>query len=91
MKQTKVIAGKSNPDMDDENEMNRAIERLKQVKWHKDFYYDNYETCKLLVREWLRRMALWGKALNATHKWPFISIAGKIFGESEIYEPVIKG
>ncbi|WP_298914721.1 hypothetical protein [uncultured Nostoc sp.] len=75
--------------MDSENEINKAIQRLKQVKWFNDSYDYNQETCKLLVREWLRRMALWGKALNATQKWPFISIVDEIFGEREISEPVI--
>lgn len=60
-----------------------------RINWKKKYDYAKQDIYKLLIREWLRRMALWGKALNATQKWPFINIVDEIFGEQEVSEPVV--
>lgn len=75
--------------MNTENEINKSIQRLLQINWKKKYDYAKQDIYKLHIREWLRRMALWAKALNATQKWPFLNIADEIFGEQEISEPVI--
>ena len=74
--------------MNSENEINKSIQRLMQVNWRLEYDYDKHDIYKLHIREWLRRMTLWGKALNATQKWPFISVADEIFGKPEVSEPV---
>jgi len=71
-------------DISNVNEINKSIQRLKKINWKKGYDYKKQDSYKLLTREWLRRMALWGKSLNVTHKWPFISVVDTIFGEGNI-------
>ncbi len=66
------------------DEIDKSIKRLKKLDWEKGHDFEKQDSYKLLIREWLRRMTLWGKSLNATNKWPFINVVDKIFGEGNI-------
>jgi len=70
--------------MSNRNEVNKSIQRIKNIDWNRGYDYTKQDTYKLLIREWLRRMALWGKALGVTNKWPFINVVYEIFGEENI-------
>ncbi|MBW4496333.1 MAG: hypothetical protein KME26_25325 [Oscillatoria princeps RMCB-10] len=53
-----------------------AMERILAIKWEPD---DSRASSHIaLLREYLRRAALWAKALNCTDEWPFFDVAAHI-------------
>lgn len=54
----------------------RTAERLCAVEWGGDFRHSRSRA--LLLREYLRRAALWAEALGGTDEWPFFDIAARV-------------
>ncbi|WP_199248338.1 hypothetical protein [[Phormidium] sp. ETS-05] len=53
--------------------VNSAMERILAIKWEPD---DSRVSSHIaLLREYLRRAALWATALNCTDEWPFFDVA----------------
>ncbi|BAC71805.1 MULTISPECIES: hypothetical protein [Streptomyces] len=58
-------------------ELSRAVlERLRAVDWHGDWDVANSHTRSraLLMREYMRRAALWARAYGAEAEWPFFDV-----------------
>ncbi|TAE64694.1 MAG: hypothetical protein EAZ86_26075 [Oscillatoriales cyanobacterium] len=53
-----------------------ALERILAIKWEPDDSRVNSHIA--LLREYLRRAALWAKALDCTDEWPFFDVAAHI-------------
>jgi hypothetical protein len=56
-----------------------SVHRLLSVDWNSFCEKDRSHVA--LVREYLRRTALWAKCLEATEAWPFFDVAGYIAPE----------
>jgi hypothetical protein len=53
-----------------------AIARIQAITWEPN--YSRVGSHVLLLREYLRRAALWTKALDCTHEWPFFNVAAYV-------------
>ena len=53
-----------------------ALERILAIKWEPDD--TRVHSHIALLREYLRRAALWAKALNCTDEWPFFDVAAHL-------------
>jgi hypothetical protein len=53
-----------------------ALDRILAIKWEPDDSRVNSHIA--LLREYLRRAALWAKALDCTDEWPFFDVAARI-------------
>ena len=53
----------------------RTAERLLAVDWSGDLGWDHVRSRVQLMREYLRRAALWAEAVDCTDRWPFFDIA----------------
>ncbi len=62
-----------------------TLSRLLTVDWDGDFdvSFRHAVSRAKLMREYLRRSALWANHLNATNEWPFFDIAGRLAPEIE--------
>jgi|GEM_PF-3323573 hypothetical protein len=79
--------------MNEENLINnaeRAVQRIMAINWEKTFDCAQKADCKALVQEYLRRSALWAKALNATKDWPFVNISLYLFPELGAVNSIIE-
>ncbi|BCK67961.1 hypothetical protein Srufu_019140 [Streptomyces libani subsp. rufus] len=60
------------------------LERLRAVDWSDDSTaFDHANSRALLMREYLRRSALWACAYGAEQSWPFFDIAEHVAAELE--------
>ncbi len=62
--------------MTSKNALDQAIERLMAIEWSTGFTFRRSHW--FLMKEHLRRMALWAKALERERKWPFFDLAAEI-------------
>ncbi|GAA3001120.1 hypothetical protein GCM10020229_11720 [Kitasatospora albolonga] len=61
------------------------LERLSAVDWVAwEPAFEHAESRARLLREYLRRAALWAEALGGAPSWPFFDIAGLVHPEGEI-------
>jgi hypothetical protein len=62
-----------------------TLSRLLTVDWDGDFdvSFRHAVSRAKLMREYLRRSALWANHLNATNEWPFFDIAGRLAPDIE--------
>lgn len=59
-----------------ENSARRVLERLRAIDWADDFAASDHANSRaLLMREYLRRVALWARAYRAERSWPFFDVA----------------
>jgi hypothetical protein len=56
----------------------RMVERLQAVKWDDDAASAHKSSRARLTREFLRRTALWARAVGAEEGWPFSDLAGAV-------------
>ncbi|WP_328732383.1 hypothetical protein OHT20_23185 [Streptomyces caniferus] len=62
----------------------RVLERLRAIDWADDFAASDHANSRaLLMREYLRRAALWARAYGAEQSWPFFDIAEHVDAELE--------
>ncbi|MFB7666727.1 hypothetical protein ACFC1R_22715 [Kitasatospora sp. NPDC056138] len=67
------------------------LERVLAVGWaEQEEAYDHCVARAGLMREYLRRAALWAEALGGTEEWPFFDIAGRVAPEV-CADPVVAG
>ncbi|MEV2260702.1 hypothetical protein OG473_26265 [Streptomyces anulatus] len=61
-----------------EQAASEAMERLCAVKWERDWgdVFGKSMSRRLLMREYLRRSALWAQAYSAESAWPFFDVTG---------------
>ncbi|MER6997092.1 hypothetical protein [Streptomyces sp. NPDC000410] len=65
-----------------EKSSRRVLERLRAVDWGDDFAASDHSNSRaLLMREYLRRAALWARAYGAEQSWPFFDIAEHVDAE----------
>ncbi|MFI0220139.1 hypothetical protein [Streptomyces lydicus] len=58
-----------------ENSSRRVLQRLRSIDWADDFAASKHANSRaLLMREYLRRVALWARAYGAEQSWPFFDI-----------------
>ncbi|WDN55922.1 hypothetical protein [Streptomyces clavuligerus] len=56
-----------------------VLTRLRRVDWGNDTAaFGHANSCALLMREYLRRTALWARASGAADAWPFLGIADRV-------------
>jgi hypothetical protein len=56
-----------------------VLERLRAITWEdSDRAFDHTRSRALLMREYLRRAALWAQAVGAEDAWPFFDIAERV-------------
>lgn len=65
--------------MDGGQAMEQAFTRLLGINW-KESNYSRRTLYPHLLREWLRRSALWGKALDLITEWPWVDVAERVPG-----------
>ncbi|MFK0293927.1 hypothetical protein ACIQU6_26145 [Streptomyces sp. NPDC090442] len=59
-----------------EDSSRRALEQLRAIDWADDVAASDHANSRaLLMREYLRRAALWARAYGAEQSWPFFDIA----------------
>ncbi|MFC9119769.1 hypothetical protein ACFTXO_08265 [Streptomyces sp. NPDC057067] len=64
-----------------------TLARLKAIDWTDEAgAFTHAQSRALLMREYLRRAALWAKAYDAKEAWPFFDIAGRV--DAEVTLPV---
>jgi len=63
--------------MPQNNPLEEALSRVIAIDWQLDGY-SHVRSNVALLREYLRRAALWAKALKCTKEWPFFDIAAHI-------------
>lgn len=56
----------------------RMVDRLVAVEWDDDMAYARQRSRARLVREFLRRTALWARELGAENGWPYSDLAGAL-------------
>ncbi len=56
----------------------RMVDRLVAVEWDDDMAYARQRSRARLVREFLRRTALWARELGAEDGWPYSDLAGAL-------------
>lgn len=67
-----------------ESSARRVLERLRAIDWADDFAASDHANSRaLLMREYLRRAALWARACRAEQSWPFFDIAEHVDAELE--------
>ncbi|KOG37537.1 hypothetical protein [Streptomyces decoyicus] len=65
-----------------ENSSRRVLERLRAIDWADDFAASDHANSRaLLMREYLRRAALWARACGAEQSWPFFDVAEHVDAE----------
>lgn len=64
-----------------------ALDRLYAINWQADD--TRIRSHVALFREYLRRSAIWAKALNCTELWPFFDIATRISPDSGVSQDKI--
>lgn len=54
----------------------RVLERLRAVEWcgDWDFAFGHVKSRRVLLREYMRRAALWARAYSAEEAWPFLDV-----------------
>jgi hypothetical protein len=55
---------------------NKALQRFLEVEWTPQEQHARSQI--FLIKEYMRRMALWANALNATKYWPFFDVIEQI-------------
>jgi hypothetical protein len=69
-----------------------ARSRLEAIRWNQPDRDAREGSQIALMREFLRRMALWAEALECVEKWPFFSVAEHIeidaFAASRVADPL---
>ncbi|WP_435242956.1 hypothetical protein [Streptomyces cucumeris] len=62
-----------------------ALERLRAIDWSNDAEaFDNANSRALLMREYLRRTALWAQAYDVGDTWPFCDVAEHVAPEVQL-------
>ncbi|MEV3989886.1 hypothetical protein AB0J57_13380 [Streptomyces sp. NPDC049837] len=65
-----------------ESPSRQVLERLRAVDWADDLAASDHANSRaLLMREYLRRAALWARAYGAEEAWPFFDIAERVDAE----------
>ncbi|EOT04870.1 hypothetical protein [Streptomyces noursei] len=65
-----------------EDSSRRVLERLRAIDWADDVAASDHANSRaLLMREYLRRAALWARAYGAEQSWPFFDIAEHVYAE----------
>ena len=65
-----------------------ALERILAIKWEPDD--TRVHSHIALLREYLRRAALWAKVLNCTDEWPFFDVTAHIYPLETVDEAKIE-
>ena len=63
-----------------QNKVAHAIARVRAIDWNQSDRSEREGSQIALMREFLRRMALWADALACTSQWPFFDVADKLAG-----------
>lgn len=64
--------------MPQNNRLDLALEQLLAIDWQLHDDESDVASNVDLLREYLRRAALWAKALKCTKEWPFFDVAAHI-------------
>ncbi|UNO40666.1 hypothetical protein [Streptomyces sp. MST-110588] len=68
-----------------ESSSRRVLERLRAIDWGDDFAASDHANSRaLLMREYLRRAALWARAYGAEQSWPFFDITERVDAELQM-------
>ncbi|MEU2154057.1 hypothetical protein ABZ532_03345 [Streptomyces sp. NPDC019396] len=68
-----------------ENSSRSVLERLRAIDWSDDSAASDHANSRaLLMREYLRRAALWARAYGAEQSWPFFDIAEHVDAKLQV-------